>query len=46
MERFLPLIVEILVSDAKASKKQRHTAQRVFDRLRDEHAYDGCYSSV
>jgi DNA replication protein DnaC len=27
-------------------KKQRHTAQRIFDRLVAEHAYDGCYSSV
>ena len=33
MERFLPLVAEILVSDAKAPKKQRHTAQRIFDRL-------------
>ncbi|QDT70990.1 Integrase core domain protein [Lacipirellula limnantheis] len=46
MERFLPLIAEILVSDAKAPKKQRHTAQRIFDRLVAEHAFDGCYSSV
>jgi hypothetical protein len=28
-----PLIAEILVSDAKAPKKQRHTAQRIFDRV-------------
>ncbi len=46
MERFLPLIAEILLSDAKAPKKQRHTAKRVFDRLVEEHAFDGCYSSV
>ena len=32
MERFLPLIAEILVSDAKAPKKQRHTAKRIFAR--------------
>ncbi len=30
MERFLPLIAEILLGDAKAPKKQRHTAQRIF----------------
>lgn len=46
MERFLPLIAEILVGDAKAPKKQRHTAQRIFDRLIAEHRFDGCYSSV
>ena len=34
------------MSDAKAPKKQRHTAQRIFDRLVAEHAFDGCYSSV
>ncbi|MBA3480304.1 MAG: IS21 family transposase [Pirellulales bacterium] len=46
MERFLPLIAEILLGDAKAPKKQRHTAQRIFDRLVEEHAFDGCCSSV
>lgn len=46
MERFLPLIVEILEADRKAPRKQRHTAQRIFDRLVQEHGFDGCYSSV
>jgi transposase len=47
MERFLPRIVEILEADKRAPKKQRHTAKRVFDRLVEEHAFDGCcYSSV
>jgi transposase len=27
-------------------RKQRHTAQRIFERLRDEHGYDGFYSAV
>ncbi len=38
---FLPIIHEILQQDQQAPKKQRHTAQRVFDRLRNEHQYDG-----
>ena len=41
LERFLPIIHEILQQDRKAPKKQRHTAQRIFDRLQDEHHYDG-----
>src|SRR6185312_7182283 len=32
---FLPLIHEILEQDRQAPKKQRHTAQRIFDRLRE-----------
>jgi transposase len=43
---FLPLIAEILEADQRAPKKQRHTAQRIFDRLVEEQAFDGCYSSV
>ena len=35
LERFLPIIHEILQQDRQAPKKQRHTAQRIFDRLRD-----------
>ena len=41
LERFLPIIHEILQQDRLAPKKQRHTAQRIFDRLRMEHQYDG-----
>ena len=33
MERFLPVIVEILEADRRAPRKQRHTAKRIFDRL-------------
>jgi hypothetical protein len=29
------------VDDRQAPKKQRHTAQRIFERLRDEHGYQG-----
>ena len=46
MEPFLPRIAEILEADRRAPKKQRHTAQRVFDRLVAEHAFDGSYESV
>ena len=41
LEKFLPIIHEILRQDQRAPKKQRHTAQRIFERLRDEHRYDG-----
>ena len=33
----LPIIHQILLDDLKAPKKQRHTARRIFQRLRDEH---------
>lgn len=46
MEAFLPRIAEILEADKRAPKKQRHTAKRIYDRLREEHCYDGCYESV
>src|SRR5262245_174945 len=38
---FLPIIHAILEADRQAPKKQRHTAQHIFDRLRDEHGYAG-----
>lgn len=38
---FLPIIHEILEADKQVHKKQRHTGQRIFDRLRDEHGYTG-----
>ncbi len=46
LERFLPIIHEILERDRQAPKKQRHTAQRIFDRLVAEHDYDGGYTIV
>ena len=39
-------IEQILKDDLQMPRKQRHTAQRIFERLRDEHGYDGCYSAV
>jgi len=41
LEPFLPIIQEILKQDQKAPKKQRHTAKRIFERLRDEYGYEG-----
>ena len=41
LEAFLPIIHEILEQDRVAPKKQRHTAQRIYDRLREQHQYDG-----
>jgi transposase len=38
---FLPIIQELLTADRQAPKKQRHTAKRIFERLRDEHGYQG-----
>ena len=37
LEPFLPIIHEILQNDPKVHRKQRHTAKRIFERLRDEH---------
>ena len=41
LEPFLPLIHEMLEGDRKVHRKQRHTSQRIFDRLREEHGYTG-----
>jgi len=38
---FLPVIEEILRRDQQAPPKQRHTAKRIFERLRQEHGYAG-----
>jgi transposase len=43
---FLPIIQQILDDDQHAPPKQRHTARRIYERLRDEHAYPGCPSIV
>ena len=43
---FLPIIHEILEQDKQAPKKQRHTAWRIFQRLRDEHRFTGGYTIV
>jgi transposase len=43
---FLPLIHDILDDDQHAPPKQRHTARRIYERLCDEHDYQGCASIV
>jgi transposase len=41
LDPLLPVIDQILETDRKAPRKQRHTARRIFERLRDEHGYTG-----
>ena len=43
---FVGIIGQILQDDREVLKKQRHTAQRIFERLRDEHQYTGGYTVV
>jgi len=42
----LPVIDAILDADRTAPVKQRHTAKRMFERLRDEHGFAGGYTVV
>ena len=46
LDRFTPTIDEILTQDKLVWRKQRHTAKRVWERLRDEHGFTGQYSLV
>ena len=39
-------IDEILESDKKVHRKQRHTAKRLYDRLKSEQGYTGSYAPV
>jgi len=43
---FLPHIEAFLEADRQAPPKQRHTARRIYHRLREEHGYTGCESIV
>lgn len=43
---YIGVIAEILEADREAPAKQHHTAKRIFQRLRDEHGYEGCESQV
>ena len=40
------VIDAILEADRQVPRKQRHTAKRIFERLRDEHGFDGGYTTV
>lgn len=41
LDPFLGIIDRILEEDKTRPTKQHHTAKRIFERLRDEHGYDG-----
>jgi len=43
---FLDLIRQWLQEDQRAPRKQRHTARRIYQRLRDEHGYKGAESTI
>jgi len=43
---WLGVIDQILEDDESRLKKQRHTARRIYDRLREEHAFTGGYTIV
>lgn len=46
LDPFKPVIAEWLAADGNHWEKQHHTANRIYDRLRKEHAYTGSYSTV
>src|SRR5947208_13871259 len=46
LDPLLPVAHQILEDDRKAPRKQRHTAKRIFDRLRAEHGYQGGLTTV
>ena len=46
LEPFTGVINRILEDDLGRPRKQRHTAKRIFERLRDEYRFDGQYTIV
>ena len=46
LDPFTGIIDQILDDDGSIAAKQRHTAKRIFERLRDEHGYGGGYTTV
>ena len=46
LDAWVGAIDQILEDDKAESRKQRHTAKRIFERLRDEHGYTGGYTIV
>ena len=46
LDAWTGVIDQILELDKTRGKKQRHTAKRIFERLRDEHGYTGGYTIV
>jgi len=46
LDPFKPVIDQILLDDKRRRRKERHTAKRIFIRLRDEYDYKGKYTIV
>ena len=46
LEAFTGVIDAILEADSRVPRKQRHTAKRIFERLRDEYGFTGQYTIV
>ena len=46
LDPYKGVIDQILEHDQFLPKKQRHTAKRIYDRLRDEHGFPGKYAIV
>ena len=46
LEPFTGVIDRILEDDLTRPRKQRHTAKRIYERLRDEYGFDGGYTTV
>ena len=46
LELFTGVIDRILENDQRVPRKQRHTAKRIFERIRDEYGFDGGYTIV
>ena len=46
LEPFTGVIDRILEDDLRLPRKQRHTAKRIFERLRDEYRFEGGYTTV
>ena len=46
LEPFTGIIDRILEDDLRLPRKQRHTAKRIFERLRDEYGFGGGYTTV
>ena len=46
LDSYKAFLDEILESDKKIHRKQRHTAKRLYDRLKSEQGYKGSYSPV
>ena len=46
LEPYTGVIDRIMEDDLRLPEKQRHTAKRVFERLRDEYGFGGGYTIV